>query len=196
MINLKFKYGVKMTLKDVIKDARLKRSMKQEEAAELVGVTVQTYSKWENGKTEPKASQVAKLSEILGVSTSEICNGSTSKKLEAMQFMSMVSKISKGISDFDFKMAIWESIDNDQLFLDNLKNRKTVSERDIVFDEDDYRRLCYKKDKEKDPSLYDEDIEIENHLIDQEEEIELQLNLTSQQRKILERIIKRNQIKQ
>ena len=56
-----------MTLKDVIKEARSKRSLKQEETAELVGVTVQTYSKWENGKTEPKASQVARLSKILGV---------------------------------------------------------------------------------------------------------------------------------
>ena len=110
--------------------------------------------------------------------------------------MSMISKASKGISDFDFKMAIWESIDDDQRFLDNLKNRIPVSERDIVFDEDDYRRLCYKKEKQKDSSLYDEDIEIENHLMNKEEETELQLDLSSEQRIILERMIKRNQIKQ
>jgi transcriptional regulator with XRE-family HTH domain len=45
-------------LNNVIKEARLERNLKQEDVAAYVGVTVQTYSKWENGKTEPKASQV------------------------------------------------------------------------------------------------------------------------------------------
>ncbi|WP_416308572.1 helix-turn-helix transcriptional regulator [Neptunicella sp. SCSIO 80796] len=64
-----------MALKDVIKDARLKQNLKQEDAAEAVGVTVQTYSKWENGKTEPKASQIVKIAKTLNISIKEICTG-------------------------------------------------------------------------------------------------------------------------
>jgi len=117
-----------MSLKDVIKDARLKRNLKQEDAAKLAKVTVQTYSKWENGKTEPKASQVALISEALGISTNAICNGKESNKMEMMEFIRKVSRLSKGVSDFDLSMAIWESIDNDEYFLKTLKNYSEIPE--------------------------------------------------------------------
>lgn len=110
-----------MALKDVIKEARLKEKLKQEEAAELVGVTVQTYSKWENGKTEPKASQVAKLSEILGISTAAICKGEMSQKMDPMEFMRAYSKLAKDVSDFDAIMAVWGTIDDDKEFLKGLQ---------------------------------------------------------------------------
>lgn len=113
-----------MALKDVIKDARLKRRLKQEEAAKLAGVTVQTYSKWENGKTEPKASQVAVLSKILSVSTNAICNGEEAQKLEPMEFMRVASYLSHNISAFDQQMAIWKSIDDDHRYLNILEQYK------------------------------------------------------------------------
>ncbi len=109
-----------MALNDVIKKARLKKNLKQEDAAKLAGVTVQTYSKWENGKTEPKASQVGKLSKILGVSTNAICFGKESRKIEFMDFMRMVSNQSINTSDFELKLAIWDTIDDDFEFLENL----------------------------------------------------------------------------
>jgi len=111
-----------MALKDVIKEARLKKNLKQEEAAKLAGVTVQTYSKWENGKTEPKASQVAVISKALDVSTDAICQGKESQKLDMMEFMRLVSKLSQGISDFELQMAIWESIDDDYKYIDALSH--------------------------------------------------------------------------
>jgi DNA-binding XRE family transcriptional regulator len=76
-----------MALKDVIKEARVKQNLKQDDAAEMVGVTVQTYSKWENGKTEPKASQVSKLAEILGLSEKEICSGKRNKRYDIETFL-------------------------------------------------------------------------------------------------------------
>jgi len=110
-----------MALKDVIKEARLKKNLKQEEAAKLAGVTVQTYSKWENGKTEPKASQVAIVSKSLNVSTDAICNGKESEKLEPMEFMKLYSKYSQDINPFDQGMAIWDCIKDDKEFLNTLK---------------------------------------------------------------------------
>ena len=117
-----FNFGEKMNLNHIIKSARLKKNLKQEKAAKLIGVTVQTYSKWENSKTEPKASQIAKLSKILDISTDEICTGKKNEKLELIEFIKIVSEISKGVSEFELMMAIWESIDNDFEFINNLSN--------------------------------------------------------------------------
>ena len=48
-------------LKDVLKHTREAKGLKQAEVAEYVGVTAQTYMKWENGKNEPKAGDIKKL---------------------------------------------------------------------------------------------------------------------------------------
>ena len=50
-----------------IRDLRTKKGLKQEEIAELIKVTHQTYQKWEAGKTEPRATQVKELASVLGV---------------------------------------------------------------------------------------------------------------------------------
>lgn len=50
-----------------IKQLRTEKGLKQEEVAELINVTHQTYQKWETGKTEPKVSQIQKLASVLGV---------------------------------------------------------------------------------------------------------------------------------
>lgn len=47
-------YEMKIMLEDVLKEMREKAGLKQSEVAEYVGVTPQTYMKWENGKNEPK----------------------------------------------------------------------------------------------------------------------------------------------
>ena len=156
-----FKLDKKMALNDVIRNARLKINLKQEDAANLVNVTVQTYSKWENGKTEPKASQIAKLSEILSISTDEICKGKENSKLELIEFMKMVSEISRGTSDFELKMAIWESIDDDNRFINNLRNHSSIPDRYLIAEQTpDQEQLFYESDKEKNPALYDERLEM------------------------------------
>ncbi|MCG6295771.1 helix-turn-helix transcriptional regulator, partial [Vibrio vulnificus] len=66
---------MKIMLQDVLKEMREKARLKQSEVAEYVGVTPQTYMKWENGKNEPKASNLKKLAEILNVSEVELCRG-------------------------------------------------------------------------------------------------------------------------
>lgn len=110
-----------MALNDVIKEARIRRNLKQEDAALLLDVTVQTYSKWENAITEPKASQVAQLSEILNVSTQMICSGEQSEKLDMIDFIRSVSQQSKDLSSFEMIETIWHTIDDDSRFIEALK---------------------------------------------------------------------------
>lgn len=171
-----------MALKDVIKAARLKKNLKQEEAAEMVGVTVQTYSKWENGKTEPKASQISKMSTILGISTDEICNGELSQKLDLIEFMKIVSEVSRTINDFELKMAIWESIDNDYKFIDNLRKYSSTPDRYLLQEENpDPATLIYDAEKIKDPDYYDENIEALKGFEEQQAEEEFLTSLTPQE---------------
>ena len=123
MLNEIFKQSAIMALQDVIKDARLKRNLKQEEAAKAVGVTVQTYSKWENGKTEPKASQVSKLATILGLSEREICSGELNKRFSLEDFIDYSDAMRKNNSPNTVQEAVmlWRFLDNHEGYLKALE---------------------------------------------------------------------------
>ncbi|EGI17662.1 putative helix-turn-helix-containing protein [Escherichia coli M605] len=83
-------------LKDVLRLNREKLKLKQSDIADYVGVTTQTYMKWENGKNEPKASHIKKLSEILNVTANEICQGQIyDTHYEAIDFMKKVRLTTK-----------------------------------------------------------------------------------------------------
>lgn len=145
-----------MALKEIIKDARLRKRLKQEDVSELVGVTVQTYSKWENGKTEPKASQIAKISKVLSLSADAICNGRESKKMEMLEFMRLTSMLTHKMSKFDQQMAIWESIENDEKYLETLK--KYNKEYEMMPDE---IKEEYAWNDQKEKEYREEQIELE-----------------------------------
>ncbi len=57
-----------MTIANRIADARTGSGMTIEEAAEFLGVKVATLSKWENGKTTPRANKLPKIAGIYNVS--------------------------------------------------------------------------------------------------------------------------------
>jgi transcriptional regulator with XRE-family HTH domain len=82
-----------MSVGSTIKERRESLSMKQDDLANKVGVTVQTMSKWERDLTEPKASQVYKLSKALKLSERDICKGESLQK-EAMDPFEFVRKVS------------------------------------------------------------------------------------------------------
>ena len=77
----------------VLKEARTLKNLSQPDIAKLVGVTKQTYLKWENDVTEPKATQVNKLAEVLGISANEICAGKLDKKMSLNSFIINMSKV-------------------------------------------------------------------------------------------------------
>lgn len=51
-----------------LKELRLKKRLKQQELAEILGIKRNTYSDWENGKTEPSYENLVKLADLLEVS--------------------------------------------------------------------------------------------------------------------------------
>ena len=63
-----------------IKQWRKRVGLTQEKLADLVNVHLNTLSRWELGQREPRASEIAKLCEVLGVSEAELLRGAAEEK--------------------------------------------------------------------------------------------------------------------
>lgn len=63
-----------------IKQWRKRVGLTQEKLADLVNVHLNTLSRWELGQREPRASEIVKLCEVLGVSEAELLRGPQSKE--------------------------------------------------------------------------------------------------------------------
>ncbi len=65
-----------MNIGDKMKNARLAAELTQEAVAAALGVSRQTVSNWENGKTYPDIVSVVKMSDLYGVSLDYLLKGS------------------------------------------------------------------------------------------------------------------------
>ena len=65
-----------MTIGSLLKEARLKAKLTQEEVAESLGVSRQSISNWENNKTYPDVLNVIALSDLYQVSLDVLLKGS------------------------------------------------------------------------------------------------------------------------
>ncbi len=65
-----------MKIGDKLKNARLRKSMTQEEVAEKLFVSRQSISNWENNKTYPDIGNVIALSDLYQISLDELLKGS------------------------------------------------------------------------------------------------------------------------
>ncbi|MFA0672652.1 helix-turn-helix domain-containing protein [Vibrio splendidus] len=108
-------------LEDVLKERRENLGLKQKDVAEYVGVTPQTYMKWENGKNEPKASHLKKLAQILNVSEMELCRGALFyKEDDPLEFMKTVSQCADFLDEVTFSHALFNFIQDKKAFLEHL----------------------------------------------------------------------------
>ena len=64
-----------------IKKLRLEKKMTQQQLADLLGLSFKTISKWECGYGSPDISIINELSNVLGVSTTELLSGERNKDL-------------------------------------------------------------------------------------------------------------------
>ncbi|WP_237333940.1 helix-turn-helix transcriptional regulator, partial [Vibrio anguillarum] len=111
-----------MMIKDVLKNARLRKGLTQEQVAKEVKVAKQTYLKWENGETEPRATQIANLAKTLNVSANEICQGVEFGKLSLQDFIIELSQIA--VPREIVTMTVWEQLEDHYTFLDILETRE------------------------------------------------------------------------
>ena len=64
-----------MTIGERIAKCRKEKNLSQEYIAELLEVSRQAVSKWENDQTEPDTSNLIKLARVFGVSVEYLANG-------------------------------------------------------------------------------------------------------------------------
>jgi transcriptional regulator with XRE-family HTH domain len=72
---------------DNIKRLRKNKGLKQQEIADILGVKRNTYSDWENGKTEPKLGNVVKLAHVFGTTTDELLGQTVYSKAILVRFL-------------------------------------------------------------------------------------------------------------
>lgn len=72
---------------DNIKRLRKNKGLKQQELAEILGIKRNTYSDWENGKTEPKLGNVVKLAHVFGTTTDELLGQTVYSKAILVRFL-------------------------------------------------------------------------------------------------------------
>ena len=58
---------------EAIRTARNLKRMSQSDAADAIGVTQKTVSRWETGQTIPNALNLVKMSEVYGKSIDQLC---------------------------------------------------------------------------------------------------------------------------
>ncbi|MBL4568745.1 MAG: helix-turn-helix transcriptional regulator [Flavobacteriaceae bacterium] len=111
--------NLNMSVGSTIKERRESLSMKQDDLANKVGVTVQTMSKWERDLTEPKASQVYKLSKALKISEHDICKGESMQKeaMDPFEFVRKVSILIQEVPHTELLVGMQEFIDDEEGFL-------------------------------------------------------------------------------
>ena len=80
-----------MSICEVLKQARAEADLSQEAAAEKVGVSRQTMSNWETGKSYPDIVSVISLSETYGVSLDSLMKGDA-KMIEHLEESTNITK--------------------------------------------------------------------------------------------------------
>lgn len=119
--------SINMSIGEVLKERRIELSIKQDDLAERMGVTVQTVSKWERGITEPKASQVSELANVLKMNEKEICSGKrSSSNIDPFDFVKITSSCIKDISETELILTIYEHVEHPEKFMFALADKAEV----------------------------------------------------------------------
>ena len=71
-----------MTLGERIASLRKEKGLSQEALGELVGVTRQAVSKWENGTSDPSTSNLCALAKLYGIPVEELLHETQEEKSE------------------------------------------------------------------------------------------------------------------
>ncbi|MCE7575853.1 helix-turn-helix transcriptional regulator [Aliivibrio fischeri] len=104
---------------ETLKEARMKINISQQEMANKINVTKQTYMKWENDITEPKATQIKELAKILNLNEREICRGKLNRKISLPTFIQRLSQ-ERPSAELQL-LRLWEYIDDHEEFFESLK---------------------------------------------------------------------------
>ncbi|EMB7846570.1 helix-turn-helix domain-containing protein [Vibrio vulnificus] len=119
---------------DVLKEARANTNLSQYDMADKLGVTKQTYMKWENGITEPKATQVSQLAKILKITEAEICRGKLNTRYSLEDFIYRLNS-ERPSSEMQI-LKLWETVEDHEKFFKSLKPKTEQQHYEMQADEE------------------------------------------------------------
>ena len=71
-----------MTLGEKLQTLRRSRGLSQEQLAEILEVSRQAVSKWENGTSDPSTSNLCALAKLYGIPVEELLHETQEEKIE------------------------------------------------------------------------------------------------------------------
>ncbi len=83
---------------------RKEKGLKQDELAEMLGVSPQAVSKWENDQTCPDIGLLPQLSKILGVTVDELLSGKAEEEMPAVRLVPEAER--KDIKDMMLRIIV------------------------------------------------------------------------------------------
>jgi len=86
-----------MSIGEVLKQARASINLSQEEIADKVGVSRQTISNWENGRSYPDISNIMALSDVYGITLDSLLKGD-SKMIRHLEESTNVARSRKQVA--------------------------------------------------------------------------------------------------
>ena len=89
-----------------LKKIRRQRGFTQEKLAELLNIHENTLRTWETGISEPRASDISKLCEVLHCSESELLNGPTTENWELKIKLAKEGVIEVGTMGTAFDLSV------------------------------------------------------------------------------------------
>ena len=106
-----------MVIKEhIIRSLRERSGYTQAALAQAIGVSDMTVRRWESGQREPRASEIAKLCEVLGVSEAELLRGPAEEKIEVRLVMNF-EPMKGGIMDMRGKNTFVLCLEGDKIGL-------------------------------------------------------------------------------
>ncbi|MFL7033298.1 helix-turn-helix transcriptional regulator [Vibrio lentus] len=126
---------------ETLKVARSKTNLSQNDMAEKLKITKQTYMKWENDLTEPKASQVVQLASILGISVEEVCRGKLNTRYDLEHFILRLNDMRP--SPEMQVLKLWEKLNDHEAFFESLEPKTEAQYYSQMADEEFINKKMY-----------------------------------------------------
>lgn len=95
-----------MTLEEQIRNCRKQAGISQEKMAELIGVSRQAVTKWENGTGTPDIANLVAIAELFQISLDELLlNGKSGKEQSEYLYESITEYDIDGVKGYDIKLG-------------------------------------------------------------------------------------------
>lgn len=112
-----------MTISYRLKELRKERKLTQVKVAEALGITQQSYARWENGKVTPTSEKLTQIAKFYGVTTDYLLGEQTTNEVDLSNVELLFRMTSDGLTKEEQEVFKEELIEF-------MKERRKVFDKD------------------------------------------------------------------